>query len=71
MNISEIKDWVFPEDKMKVAVKYEADYSYITKLLNGQRKANSQTAVSILNDLTALAEANVQTKYLKEEYLRA
>jgi hypothetical protein len=71
MNFEEIQTHVFPEDKMMVAVKHEVDYTYVNKIISGTREARSETAQKIVDDLSAMAELNLQAKYLKAEYLKS
>lgn len=65
MNIEEIKQNIYPEDKMMVAVTLETSYFTINAMLRGSRNIDTDLGKSILAELTRIAKINRSAKRAK------
>ena len=66
MRIESIKEKIFPEDKMMVAVSEEVSENYIEKILRGDRDVNSEKSKVIIKKLSKLARLNEKLKQQKK-----
>lgn len=64
--LKELKEKVYPEDIMIVAVNNDTDYSYVKKILNGTRKVKSDKSKAIVVGLKKMARINDQAKRKKQ-----
>ena len=71
MTIAEIKENIFPEDKIKVSVQLECTYQYVDMVLNGNRNVESKLATAIFRSLHTLALINIRANGAKNAALIA
>lgn len=69
MNLNEINEKIFREDKMMVAVEAEVTEDYVNKILAGERNADTPKAQFIVKKLAKLARLNDKVKKQKEKVL--
>ena len=69
MTLPEIRENLFPEDKMKVCTHAECTWTYVDYILNGQRNTESERAKAILDMCTRLAEINIEVNGIKNAEL--
>ena len=62
MNIKQIVNNIYPEDKAMTMVKYEVTMSYIDKILQEKREVNSPKSKLIVAELERLAKINIAAK---------
>lgn len=66
MNLTEINEKIFPEDKMIAAVSNEVSEDYVNRILRGNRKPESEKAKAIVKTLRKLARVNETARNRKE-----
>lgn len=65
MRIEEVKQNIYPEDRMMVAVNCECSYEMVTNVINNSRNANTELGKKIVAGLTKLAKINIAAKRKK------
>lgn len=71
MEMSEIIENIYPEDKAMVAVSCECTFRYVDMVLYGDRKNQTETAKKIIEKLERLAAVNKASKAEKAQLIAA
>jgi len=71
MTLAQIKENIFPEDKIKVSVQLVCSYKYVDMVLKGDREVESKLATAIFRALHTLALINIRANGAKNAALIA